>query len=245
MTITCGILFNCKQKFDPYVDWLLENQDVYGYTVYGIHASTDYTIQQFIRYNDSFKTFDEVVENSDIILSLGYWNIIDSSTIKKIPMGIINFHHSYKLKYKGRHCATWAIKNKESVHGSTMHFIDEKLDCGKIIDTNYFKIQDYHTSQDLFTRATDVGFNLLKDNFPKIIGKEHIEYKSHSEKSFYNKEVDLNHKIDVSTLQDTDELYRHIRSLTFAGCPSPYVVIGGKKVYLKLEGYDTGVLHAK
>ena len=116
-----------------------------------------------------------------------------------------------------------------------MHYIDKDLDCGKIIDTDFFEIEPSDTAEDLFYKANEIGFELLKRNFGKIINRQHIGYKPMSQDSFTFKEKDLNHEISLDKLQEPENLLHEIKSLTFDGCPAPFVVIDGVKVFLKPE----------
>ena len=225
----CGILLNNKEYLLPYAKWLLDNQKAYDYNIIGVHSPIRPWDNQTL-----YKTFDEIIDLSDIVVSLGYWKIIKKEIIDKVPKGIINFHHSYKLQYKGRHTATWVIRNKEKLHGSTMHFIDEHLDCGKIIDTDCFNIKENDTAESVFKKSNDIGLKLLKTNFPKIVTGSQIKYQTPSENSFTYKEEDLNHEIQIG---DPEEMLREIRSLTFTGCPPPYIVINNTKISMKLENH--------
>ena len=120
-----------------------------------------------------------------------------------------------------------------------MHFIDKDLDRGIIIDTDYFEIKDDYTAQDVFRIANETGLSLLKKNFGDIIQGNPLSRHEESIVTFTYKESDLNHCLDI---KDQDKLLREIRSLTFKNCPAPYVVLKGKKVFLKMEGYDSGIL---
>ncbi len=235
---TVGLLLNAKGYFLPYVSWLLQNQKSIGYEIVGVHTNDSFAVPK----NLLCSSFEDIIEKSDLVVSLSYWEKISKESIDKVPMGIINFHHSYKLKYKGRHCATWALKNQEKIHGSTMHFIDENLDCGKIIDTDFFEIEASDVAEDLFYKANDVGLTLLKRNFQKIISDQKIEFKPMSEDSFTFKEKDLNHEISLDKIQEPENLLHEIKSLSFHGCPAPFVVIDGVKIFLKTERYDSGKL---
>lgn len=226
----CGILLNDREYLLPYARWLVDNQHKFGYSVSGVHSPrrpwTSMTL---------YKTFDEIIDSSDIVVSLGYWKVIGKETIDKVPMGIINFHHSYKLQYKGRHAATWVIRNKEKLHGSTMHFIDEHLDCGKIIDTDCFIVNEDDTAESVFKKSNEIGFRLLRTNFPKIVTGATINYQQPVQDSFTYKEEDLSHEIKIG---DPDTMLREIRSLTFTGCPLPYIMLNGRKISMKLENYE-------
>ena len=217
-----GILLNERDYFLPYISWLFNNQEDVGYTIVAVHTNNPRWAKENNIPKKLIQTFDNVIENSDLVISLSYWNIIKKETIEKVPMGIINFHHSYGLKYRGRHSATWAIRKEEKIHGSTMHFIDKNLDAGKIIDTDFFEIEKFDVAEDVFLKANEIGLNLLKENFGKVINQEHIEYKMPSDDYFSAKEKNLCHEIEVSSLNNKEKLLREI--------------------YLKMDNYDTGKL---
>ena len=63
-----------------------------------------------------------------------------------------------------------------------------------------------------------------------------------SEDSFTFKEKDLNHEISLDKIQEPENLLHEIKSLSFHGCPAPFVVIDGVKIFLKTERYDSGKL---
>ncbi len=240
-----GILLNERDYFLPYVNWLFDNQKGMGYEIVAVHTNNKQWAEQNNIPTQLIQSFDDVIEKSDLAISLSYWNIIDEETIEKVPMGIINFHHSYRLKYRGRHSATWAIRKNEKLHGSTMHFIDKELDSGKIIDTDFFEVQKSDVAEDIFFKANDIGLNLLKKNFNNIINQQDMEYSQPSDDYFSSKGSDLNHEISLSFLNNADELLQEIKALTYGNCPAPFVNIDGNKVYLKMENYDSGVLNEK
>lgn len=236
----CGILFNAKQNnFFPYLDWIVEQEKQQkNFSISGVFSNNpDYIIKNHtnIKILDSA---NEVLEKSDVVFSLGYWRVLKKEQISKVPMGIVNFHHSYKLKYRGRHCATWVIRNEDHVHGSTMHYINEVLDEGEIIETRSFPIAFVDTAEDLFIKSNNVGFDILKDNFQSVINGEANRTKNHEQHYLYYKSSDLKHEIDFNK----DTFLRDIRSLTFDGKKSPYLQINGAKIYLKLESHDDGIL---
>ena len=181
---------------------------------------------------------------SDIVFSLGYWKILKKHQIDQVSKGVVNFHHSFNLKYKGRHSATWAIRNNEKLHGSTMHFIDEKVDQGKIIDSRSFEIEKTDTAETVFNKSNIVGLEILKNNFENIISENYFEYKKLciNENTHSYRKRDLDHEISLDSLGNTKKLFDEIRSLTFTQKPAPYIVLEGKKIFLKLEGYDSELL---
>ena len=71
--------------------------------------------------------------NIDLICLAGYMKIISKSFINRCGKKIINIHPSLLPKYKGLNTYERVIKDKEKKTGCTVHFVNEKLDSGKLI----------------------------------------------------------------------------------------------------------------
>ena len=59
--------------------------------------------------------------------------ILSNNLIKKFWGKIINIHPSLLPKYKGLNTHKRAINNQEKYSGCTVHYVNSKLDSGKII----------------------------------------------------------------------------------------------------------------
>ena len=66
--------------------------------------------------------------------------IISNKIIKNFKKKIINIHPSILPKYKGLNTYARMLKNKEVKAGCTVHYVNEKLDNGKIIIKKMFYI---------------------------------------------------------------------------------------------------------
>ena len=75
-----------------------------------------------------------------IICLAGYMKIISKKFIINFRKKIINIHPSLLPKFKGLNTFKRILKNNEKKTGCSVHFVNEKLDCGKIILQNYFFI---------------------------------------------------------------------------------------------------------
>ena len=62
--------------------------------------------------------------------------------IKNWGRKIINIHPSLLPSFKGLNTHEKAIKMKVKYSGCTVHFVNEKLDSGEIIDQDIVKIND-------------------------------------------------------------------------------------------------------
>ena len=69
----------------------------------------------------------------DIICLAGFMKILSKKFIRNFKRKIINIHPSLLPKYKGLNTFHRALKSNEKLTGCTVHFVNEKLDSGKII----------------------------------------------------------------------------------------------------------------
>ena len=84
----------------------------------------------------------EIIKKNKIslICLAGYMKIISKKFIKEYRKKIINIHPSLLPNYKGLDTYNRILKNKEKKTGCTIHFVNDKLDDGKIINKKFFYI---------------------------------------------------------------------------------------------------------
>ena len=75
-----------------------------------------------------------------LICLAGFMKILSKNFIKKFNGKILNIHPSLLPKFKGLKTHERAIKSKEKYSGCTVHFVNSKLDSGKIILQKKVKI---------------------------------------------------------------------------------------------------------
>ena len=85
----------------------------------------------------------------DLICLAGFMKILSKNFIKNFKGKILNIHPSLLPKYKGLKTHNRAIKNKEKYSGCTVHFVNSKLDSGKIILQKKVKINKNDTPETL------------------------------------------------------------------------------------------------
>ena len=93
--------------------------------------------------------------------------ILSKNFIKKFNGKIINIHPSLLPKYKGLNTHERALKNKEKFSGCTVHYVNSKLDSGKIILQKKVKINKNDTVEKLRKRILKQEYKI----FPKAIKK--------------------------------------------------------------------------
>ena len=88
-------------------------------------------------------------KNIEFICLAGFMKILSKNFIKNFKKKIINIHPSYLPKYKGLNTSVRSLKNKEKFSGCTVHYVNSRLDSGKIILQKKIKITRNETENSL------------------------------------------------------------------------------------------------
>ena len=102
-----------------------------------------------------------------IICLAGFMKILSNKFIKNFKGKILNIHPSLLPKYKGLNTHQRAISNNEKYSGCTVHFVNSRLDSGKIIVQKKVKINKLDTSKSLGKKILIQEHKL----YPKAIKK--------------------------------------------------------------------------
>ena len=78
----------------------------------------------------------------DMIVMAGWMRIISKKFCDEFAGRIINLHPSLLPKYKGLHAVEQALKAGEDETGCTVHFVNEEMDSGEIIDQKIVSISN-------------------------------------------------------------------------------------------------------
>ena len=107
------------------------------------------------------------VNNIEMICLAGFMKILSKNFIKNFKGKILNIHPSLLPKYKGLKTHQRAIENKDKYSGCTVHFVNSRLDSGKIILQKKVKILKKDTQNSLAKKVLAQEHKL----YPKAILK--------------------------------------------------------------------------
>jgi len=186
-----------------------------------------------------FDSIEELLKQSpDVLFSINYWKTISKEHINLVKGGIVNIHHSYLLKYRGRYSTSWAIANARKLsnwqHGTTIHYISPKLDAGPIIDSYKCDITESDTAKTLFMKVESLAFDIFINNFEKIINNAVTSFLDPDPEFIYY-DKDSNKDLEIEYGMPIEEVYDFIRAWTFDDRPLPYFNFKGKKILVSLE----------
>ena len=157
------IEFSFSKKSPISVDFVVSDNS----KAKGLNFSKKFKIKRKI-YSFKIKNPDkEILKNLKknkikLICLAGFMKILSKNFIRNFKGKILNVHPSLLPKYKGLNTHLKAIENKEKFSGCTIHYVNEKLDSGKIIIQKKVKILKIDTPKTLAK---------------KILKQEHILYR--------------------------------------------------------------------
>lgn len=83
-------------------------------------------------------------------------------------LGTFNLHASLLPNYRGAAPINWAIMNGETKTGVTTFFLNEKIDCGAVIDQVEVDILPTDNAETLHDKLLEVGSALILDSVDRI-----------------------------------------------------------------------------
>ena len=128
----------------------------------------------FILINTKLNNFEHKILKElkrydiSLICLAGYMKIISKNFIKLFGKKIINIHPSLLPKFKGLNTFSRVIKNKEIKSGCTVHFVNEKIDNGKIIVQKFFFINEYDKENDIKIKTQKLEYLAFPESIIKL-----------------------------------------------------------------------------
>src|SRR5210317_2543495 len=164
------IKFSKLKKSPIIVRMIISN----NYKAKGLQYAHIYKIKKKVfDFNNTLsekKVINEL-KKSDIhlICLAGFMKILSKSFIKNFKGKILNIHPSLLPKYKGLNTHERAIKNKDKYSGCTVHFVNSRLDSGKIINQKKVRINKFDTPKTLAKKILTKEHKLYPDAIIKVL----------------------------------------------------------------------------
>tara|TARA_B100001093_G_C26674189_1_gene947518 strand:- start:13 stop:597 length:585 start_codon:yes stop_codon:yes gene_type:complete len=165
------IKFSLKKKSKFVINLVISNK----FKANGLNYAKKYKINKKVINYKNIKNAEKNILNElkrnkiDLICLAGFMKILSSDFIKKFKGKIINIHPSLLPKYKGLKTHQKAINNNEKYSGCTVHYVNSKLDSGKIIIQKKVKILKNDTSDMLAKRVLKQEHILYPKALKKVL----------------------------------------------------------------------------
>jgi phosphoribosylglycinamide formyltransferase-1 len=110
----------------------------------------------------------------DLVVLAGFMRVLHTPMLKAFPRRIVNIHPSLLPKFPGLQAWKQALSAGEEVSGCTVHYVDEKIDHGKIIAQREVRILPGDTAESLHARIQIAEREL----YPAVIAEFCERYRS-------------------------------------------------------------------
>ncbi|MGP4067021.1 phosphoribosylglycinamide formyltransferase [Halobacillus sp. B29] len=110
--------------------------------------------------------------NIDYIVLAGYMRLLGPTLLKPYQNRIVNIHPSLLPAFPGKDAIGQALDKKVKVTGVTVHFVDDGMDTGPIIDQEAIRIKEDDTEEDVKQKIQAVEHRLYPEVIQSLLVKE-------------------------------------------------------------------------
>jgi methionyl-tRNA formyltransferase len=151
----------------------------------------------------------------DYIIGIHFPYIVPEAVLKIPVEGVLNLHPAYLPFNRGWHTPSWAILGG-TPYGATLHFMDEGIDSGDIVQQKEISISPDDTADKLYKKVLELEIELFKEAWPLLATKN---YKRHPQKKdsgtvHIKSDLSLMQQIDQDEMIRAGDLIRKLRALT-------------------------------
>jgi methionyl-tRNA formyltransferase len=177
---------------------------------------------------------------ADMMVVVGYGQIIPQSIIDIPRYGILNVHASLLPKYRGAAPIQWAIAEGEQRTGVTIMQIDAGLDTGDMLATAEVAVAPDETAPELGKRLALLGADLLVKTIEQIRDGVVVRTRQDDDAATLAPILKKEDGI-VNWSQPAGTIYNHFRG--FTPWPGAYTYFRGTQVsLLRMKPCDHGEL---
>ncbi len=183
-------------------------------------------------------TLDDLPQ-CDIIYSVQHHELLKQADIAKARQAAVNLHLAPLPEYRGCNQFSFAIMDKASQFGVTIHEMDTRIDHGAILFERRFALPQHCWVSQLYEQTVDVAFELFKDSLPDLLAQRYKKIEQASRLGervsalHYRNEINALKLVDLNA--PADEIERRIRATYMPGFEPPYCFIDGKKVFFNCQ----------
>ena len=178
-----GILFS-KSLLETILAHNFTVSAIFSYDESKKHSTSDYVSFDDIakKYNiDNFKVKNiNDKENvalmqsyqPDLILVMGWSQIIKNDILSIPSIGIIGSHPTQLPKYRGRAPIPWSILKGLKQSALTFFYMDDGIDDGDILDQQEFQISETDDATSVYSKMTLLGEKMIIENTYIAVGNQ-------------------------------------------------------------------------
>jgi len=169
----------------------------------------------------------------DLLVSMSFDQIFKKNIINSVNKKIINCHAGKLPFYRGRNILNWALINGEKNFGITTHFINEKIDCGKIINQKIFKISKTDDYKSLLVKSHNECAKILYKTIKSLQNNNFTaktQSKISNKNSYFRKRIKGDEVLNLK--KKSNEIINFVKALVEPG-PLARINLRNNQIFLK------------
>jgi methionyl-tRNA formyltransferase len=167
----------------------------------------------------------------DIILVMGWSQLLNSEIISIPKIGVIGSHPTELPKYRGRAPIPWSILKGLKTSALTFFFIEEGTDNGDILDQRSFKLSSNDDATSVYKKVESVGKEMIQDNLTKLQNGNYTRKKQDVSNFIENWEKRGPQDGIIDWSRNSQEIHTLIRATTHP-YPGAYTIFNGSKLII-------------
>ena len=175
----------------------------------------------------------------DYIFGIHFPYIIPKTLLEIPKVGFLNLHPAYLPYNKGWHTPSWAIIDK-TPYGATLHFMEESLDEGDIINQKQISIASTDTANSLYKKVLALEKEVFIEAFDSLLSLNPPRMKQECKGTSHIKK-DLKEFREIVTSETVEPLalIDKLRGLTTNDKnEAAYFFRNGKKIGVQIELFE-------
>ena len=108
-----------------------------------------------------------VPENTQLVILAGFMKILSKEFVEKYPT--VNIHPSLLPSFKGKDAVSQALNAGVKLAGCTVHWVNEKIDSGKIIEQASCPVWEDDNEHTLHARIHELEHKIYADAIKQIM----------------------------------------------------------------------------
>jgi methionyl-tRNA formyltransferase len=169
-------------------------------------------------------------KNPDVIVVVGYGQIISQRVIDLPRLGCVNVHSSLLPRLRGAAPINWAIVRGDKRTGVSIMQIVKKLDAGDVLGVKETPIGDDEYAPELADRLADIGAELLIETL-QLLEKGAITPRPQDDEASTYAPIMTREDGLVDWNLPAREIYNRVRG--FSPWPGAYTFFRGKRFHIR------------
>ncbi len=200
-----------------------------------LHRRIDSAKSFFLSKGEALPT-QNVSEKIDYFISYLSPLVIPASVLRQARKAAINFHPGTP-DYPGIGCTNFALYNEEKEYGVTCHYMEKKVDSGKIIAVRRFPILEDDSVFSLTQRCYREIYVLFEEILEFIIQDKPLPSANERWTRAPYTRAQLNELGRITEEMSEGEVRKRVRAMSYPGAPGAFMEKAGFRFDVSLKAF--------